>query len=68
MARDVFLVELPSAPPGGGIADVVIDIFRTWQVKDPMGFVRVFGAYATPTRACLVLTEAMLSLRSEARK
>jgi hypothetical protein len=43
---------------GGGIADVVIDIFRTWQVKDPLGFVEVFGSLATPTRACLVLTEA----------
>lgn len=43
---------------GGGIADVVIDISRTWQVKDPLGFVEVFGSLATPTRACLVLTEA----------
>lgn len=47
---------------GGGIADVVIDIFRTWQVKDPVGFVEVFGSLATPTRACLVLTEAALFL------
>ena len=37
---------------------MVIDIFRTWQLKDPPGFVEVFGSLATPTRACLVLTEA----------
>jgi len=57
-----FSVNYALHNAGGGIADVVIDIFRTWQVKDPMGFVRVFGAYATPTRACLVLTEAALLL------
>ena len=42
---------------GGGIADVVIDLFRTWQLKDPLGFVGVFGSFATPTRACLLLSE-----------
>ncbi|CAK9052120.1 unnamed protein product [Durusdinium trenchii] len=46
----------------GGIADVVIDLFRTWQLKDPHSFVDVFGSLATPTRACLVLTEAALLL------
>ena len=50
---------------GGGIADVVIDAFRTWQVRDPVGFTGIFGSLATPSRACLVLSEVAY-LNSEA--
>ncbi|CAE7771797.1 Ttn [Symbiodinium pilosum] len=45
---------------GGGIADLAIDVFRTWQHMDPAGFSDLFGRFSTPTRACFLLTEAAL--------
>ncbi|CAE6963929.1 unc-22 [Symbiodinium natans] len=45
---------------GGGIADLVIDIFRSWQHLDPAGFTDLFGRFSTPARACFLLSEAAL--------
>ncbi|CAJ1335098.1 unnamed protein product [Effrenium voratum] len=55
-----FSVNYALHNAGGGIADVVIDAFRTWQVRDPVGFTGIFGSLATPSRACLVLSEVAL--------
>eukprot|EP00439_Symbiodinium_sp_Y106_P051756 s3186_g6.t3 len=45
---------------GGGIADLVIDAFRSWQHLDPSGFSALFGRFSTPTRACFLLSEGAL--------
>lgn len=45
---------------GGGIADLVIDAFRSWQHLDPSGFLGLFGRFSTPTRACFLLSEGAL--------